>query len=97
VITINNNTSLTVVTILNSYNTTNTNNNNTTVLVSPPVQPGLPVVLVDPLASLEKVEWKLVLTKLFQLGWLMVKVYGVVVLQMIVVGIYSLLFYVFIS
>jgi len=98
VTTINNNTSLIVVTILNSSNTANTNNNNnTTVLAAAPAQPGLPVLLVDPFSPMDKLEWKLVLKKLFELGLLMVKVYGLVVLEFVVVGIYSLVVYVFIS
>jgi len=95
----NNNTDI-VVGPINWLQSATTNNNiQTSVLVvPPPAQPSFINALVNSLAAfLEKGEWKLVLTKLFDLGWLLVGVNGVWALQAIVVGIYSALFYGIIS
>jgi len=70
--------------------------NNTSVSVVPPAQPSNALVNAFT-AFLGKVEWTLVLKKLFELGWLLVGVNGVWALQAIVVGIYSALFYVIVS
>jgi len=75
------------------------NHIHTSVLVVPPsAKPSSIIVLVDAFtALLKKLDWKLVLKKLFDLGWLLAGVNGVWALQAIMVGIYSALFYAIIS
>jgi len=91
--TINNSNNTTVVVaVVHLSNTTTTNNNNTTLIVSPPA-PAVPVLLVDPFKFLEKIEWKLVLSKTVELIWVIVKVYGVWAIQVVCLGVYSVLFY----
>jgi len=68
--------------------TTNTNIHTSVLVVPPAAQPSFIVVWVDALtAFLDKVEWKLVLTNLFEPGWLAVGRNGVWSLRAIVVGI----------